>query len=387
MGHPAAVATRWLLACVGLLALIGVIAAIAAAPPGEALSTLGLHSMHLSLGLAAFLAGQALPPERVRKAAPGLLLLVFGVLAAMWLSDGFGSAANGAERWLVFGGFQFQPSALLQCLWPVALASWAAKDPLRLGQGGELAKLMLLFGLLVTPVLLQPDLGSVLILLAVSGITLFFAGAPVAFLRLLVPACVLSLVVAAFLFDHVHSRLEDFLQGEVPYQTLRAEQAFAAGGLEGSGPGAGLLQHGFVPEGDTDFILALIGEEWGFPGTMLVWSLFIAFTLLGVRVARRAASRYGAIVMAAATLTVAVQAALNMAVVTGAVPPKGLPLPFVSRGGSSILALSALLGIALRAALEARPAAAAPTPESPWNVSNALASLPWSSSSASPPSA
>ncbi|TAH35030.1 MAG: hypothetical protein EYC70_14675 [Planctomycetota bacterium] len=383
----AAVPARFLLACILALALIGVVAGIAAAPPGAAVAALGLHSLHLSLGLAAFLAGYAAPSERVRRLAPGLLALVFALLALMLASEGVGRSANGAERWLSIGGFQFQPSALLQCLWPVALAGWAARDPLRLSLGRELAKLMLLFGLLVTPVLLQPDLGSVLILLAVTGIALFFAGAPVQFLRLLVPVCVAALMLAAFLFDHVHSRLEDFLQGEVPYQTLRAEQAFAVGGLEGTGPGAGLLQHGFVPEGDTDFILALIGEEWGFPGTLAVWLLFIAFTVLGVKVASRAESRYGAILMATATLMVAVQAALNMAVVTGAVPPKGLPLPFVSRGGSSILALSALLGIALRAALQRRPVPSSQPAHHPWNASNALVSSPWSSSSESPRSA
>lgn len=381
---------RWLLGIVVALGLIGLLAGLSAAPPGQAWSVLGLQSAHLAIGLAAFLAGWAAPAELARRLAPGLLVLAFVLLAVMLLSEGIGTTANGAERWLAIGGFRFQPSVLLQCLWPVALASWTARDPLRLLQGRELARLMLAFALLMTPVLLQPDLGSVLILLAVTGITLFFAGAPVQFLRILLPAAILALVGAVLLFDHVQSRLEDFIQNRLSYQNYRAEQAFGLGGLEGTGPGAGLLQHGFVPEGDTDFILALIGEEWGFPGTLLVWLLYVAFTVLGVTVARRARSRYGAILMAAATLTVSVQAALNMAVVTGAVPPKGLPLPFVSRGGSSILALSALLGIALRAALERKRHPFAPpssaTCQPSWNVSSALGSSPSSSSSGSLPS-
>lgn len=363
---------RWMLACVAALGVCGLVAGMAAAPPGEAWSALALQASHLALGAAAFLCGWLAPQERVRQLAPGLLALLFVLLVLMLASAGVGASAGGAERWVVLGGFRFEPSALLQCLWPVALSSWAARDPLRLAQGPALARLMLAFGALTAPVLFQPDLGSVLILLAVSGLTLLFAGAPLRLLRLLVPASVAAVAVAALLFEHVPSRLEDFLHGEAPFQTLRAEQALAVGGVTGTGPGAGLFQHGLVPEGDTDFILALIGEEWGLWGTALVWSLYVAFTLLGVRVARRAECRYGAILMASATLTISIQAALNMAVVTGAVPPKGLPLPFVSRGGSSILALSALLGVALRAALHRRPAVpfASESPL-PWNASNA----------------
>jgi cell division protein FtsW (lipid II flippase) len=113
-----------------------------------------------------------------------------------------------------------------------------------------------------------------------------------------------------------------------------------------------------VPESRTHIVMTVIGEEWGLAGSVTVWSLYAAFTVIGFVIARRAATRYGVILMAAATMMVSIQAAYNMAMVTGLVPVKGLPLPFVSRGGSSILALAALLGLALRAAFQPRRAPA-----------------------------
>ena len=376
--HPARAATGGMLLCVIVLALMGLAAGVSAAPPGEAWSRLGLHCLHLSLGLGVFLAALSAPTEWVRRIVPGLLVVVFVVLLLMLVVPGFGTRSHAAVRWIRVGPLSFQPSALLQCLWPAALASWVARDPLRLAQPRELWRLMLGFAVLSAPVLLQPDFGSVLILAVASGMILFFAGAPLSFLRQLVPLLLLALAIAVFLFDHVDARIAAFLQREPGYQAIRAEEAFAIGGLIGKGPGLGVMKNGWVPEGETDYILALIGEEWGLVGTGLVWSLFVTFTLLGVRAARYAECRYGALLIASATLMVSMQAALNMAVVTGAVPPKGLPLPFVSRGGSSILALSALLGLAVRAALERRrdPALAPLSPATPdrvsWNESNAL---------------
>lgn len=365
-------AAHGMLACVAALALIGLAAGVSSAPPGEAWSMLGVRSLHLVLGLSALLAGLSISVEGLRRFVPYGLGLTFLALTAMLISEKVGHQSHSAVRWIQVGSFQLQPSAFLQCLWPVFLASWAARDPLRLTDRRQLIRLMCGFGVLVLPVLLQPDLGSVLILLGVTGITLLFAGAPVQLLRLLVPAAIAVLFVALFLFEHVGERLAWWR--EPSGQAIAAEEAFAVGGLAGMGPGEGVMKYGHVPEGETDYILALIGEEWGLFGTLTLWTLFVVFTLLGVRLARRAERRYGAVLMASATLMISIQAALNMAVVTGAVPPKGLPLPFVSRGGTSILALSALLGLALRAALERRPHSLSSEDLIPWTESNALAS-------------
>jgi len=206
------------------------------------------------------------------------------------------------------------------------------------------------------PVFLQPDLGSVAILMLVSGITLLFAGAPMGFLWSVLGVGGGALLAGFLLFPHVADRLDWWQQPED--QVLRGMEAISAPGLAGRGPGLGVMKYGHVPESRTDFVMTVIGEEWGLIGSVTVWSLYAAFTLFGFAIARRAATRYGIILIAAATTMVSIQAAYNMAMITGLVPVKGLPLPFVSRGGSSILALSALLGFALRAAFQSRRAPA-----------------------------
>ncbi len=379
MGDDLHRATTSLLVVAGLLALAGLCAGVSGAAPGEAWVAAGRHCLHLACGLAVFLAALSIPVEAARRAAPGLVVLVFLVLLGMLVSDALGATAKGAERWVRIAGVSFQPSVLLQCLWPMVLASWAARDPLRLQHPPSLWRLMAGFALLVLPVLLQPDLGSVLILLGVTGITLFFAGAPLRLLRQVVPLSLLALGAASLLFGHVATRVDDWIHGRVPMQVDHALDSLAAGGLAGRGPGAGVFKHGYVPEGGTDFVLALIGEEWGLLGVSGVAGLYFAFTALGVHLARRARTRYGAILMAAATVMVAIQAALNMAVVAGIMPPKGLPLPFISRGGSSLVCLAALLGLAFRAAREPRVVPGTLSdpshlPLPPWSASNAWVS-------------
>lgn len=351
---PAAAATgdprvpgRAMLSCVAALTGIGLVAAVSAAPPGEAGLALGMHCAHLSLGLGAFLVGFLIHPDSVRRYV-GWALGGLALLLLLMLVSGIGHSSHEATRWIRIGGFSFQPSLLYQCLWPVALASWVVRDPLRLNQTPALLKLGGVFFLLMLPVFLQPDLGSVAILMFVTGVTMLFAGAPMRFLWAVVGLGVFALLLAFFLFPHVADRLDWWKQPEE--QVVRGMEAIAAAGPIGRGPGLGVMKHGHVPEGRTDFVLTVIGEEWGLLGTLPVWTLFAAFTLLGFAVAHRAATRYGVILMASATVMVSVQAAYNMAMVFGLVPVKGLPLPFVSRGGSSILALAGLLGLALQAA-------------------------------------
>ncbi len=353
------------------LGLVGLVAGVSAAPPGEAWDKLGLHSLHLALGLGAFLAAYLIPPHRLRILVPGLLVLVFGILVLMLASSSFGIASHSAERWIQLGPLSLQPSAFLQFLWPVALASWAAKDPLRLVQPRELIRMLAVFSVLLLPVVMQPDTGTLLILLFVSAVTLFFAGAPVRYLRILVLGAVVLCGVLFFAFPHVQARMGEFIAG-TGFQVGRAVEAFQMGGIGGMGPGQGLMKHGWVPEGDTDLIFALIGEEWGLFGCLGVWTLFVSFTVFGVMASRRADTRYGAILMAAATVTIALQAAYNMAMVTGAVPIKGLPLPFVSRGGSSMIALAALLGAAVRASLVPRRSRVPVSDLIPWTESSVM---------------
>lgn len=340
-------AGRWMLGCVAALAVVGLVTAVSASPPGEAWVTLGMHAAHLALGVAAFLGAYSLKPDTARRWAPFAAGALFLLLWVMLLTP-LGHESNNARRWMRLGPLSLQPSLFFQLLWPVIASSWVARDPLRLRSIRELSKLAGVFLVCMMPVFLQPDLGSVMILLIVTGMAFLFAGAPRKALLVIVPAMFLAVWIGTLLFPHVSERLNWL--NEESYQVAQGKAAFERGGLLGQGPGQGVMKFGHVPEGETDFVMPLIAEEWGLAGTLTVWTLFCAFTLLGFRTARRARTRYGIVLMATATVMVSFQAAYNLGMVTGLLPVKGLPLPFVSRGGSSVLALAALLGVALRAA-------------------------------------
>jgi len=344
-------AGQGMLACVIALAVAGLITAVSAAPPGEVWMVLARQCAFLGLGVACFLAAFSLSTDASRRFVLPAIVVLFVFLVLMLLT-GLGHTANSATRWVQIGPLTLQPSILFQCFWPIALASWVSRDPLRLHSPKAIAKLGVFFMVMMFPVLMQPDLGSVMILIMVSGFTFFFAGAPIRFLCVLVPVLILFLWLASVFFPHVSSRLSYW--DEPSQQVLRGEEAFLAGGLTGVGPGNGVYGYGFIPESGTDFIYPIVAEEWGLAGSVVIWSLFLAFTLFGFRAARQSESRYGIILMATATLMISFQAAYNMAMVLQLVPVKGLPLPFVSRGGSSIIALSALLGVALKAVYEGR---------------------------------
>ena len=338
-------ATLALFACVGALAVLGLLVAVSSAPPGEAGDVLLRHGSFLAAAGAAFAVGINLNPQHVRNysvhASIALWLLLF-----LMLVTGLGHTANAATRWIQIGPVSLQPSLFLQVLWPILLSSWIAKDPLRVQSVSPIFKMIGLFFVLMLPVLLQPDFGSVVILIMVSGCVMLFAGLPLRVLVVSVPALLIVGMLVVFSFDHVLSRLDSWSEG-VPEQVMRAQDAFRYGGWFGSGPGNGVLKFGYIPESTTDFVLALIADEWGMVGVLMVWSLFTAFTFFGLRVARQSSHRYGILLMGATTVVISFQAAYNMAMVVGALPVKGLPLPFVSRGGSSLMALSLLLGIAI----------------------------------------
>ena len=340
-----------MLACVIALAVAGLVTAVSAAPPGEVWFVLARQCAFLGLGVACFLAAFTLSTEASRRLVRPAIVFLFFFLILM-LTTGLGHTANSATRWVQIGPLTLQPSILFQCFWPIALAAWVSRDPLRLQSPKAITKLGLVFMVMMFPVLMQPDLGSVIILIVVSGFTFLFAGTPLRFLYVLVPILILFMWSASMFFPHVSSRLSYWEQPS--QQVLRGEEAFVAGGLTGVGPGNGVLGFGFIPESGTDFIFPIVAEEWGLIGSVTIWSLFLAFTLFGFRAARQSETRYGIILMATATLMISFQAAYNMAMVLQLVPVKGLPLPFVSRGGSSIIALSALLGVALKAVYEGR---------------------------------
>ncbi|RMG16125.1 MAG: putative lipid II flippase FtsW [Deltaproteobacteria bacterium] len=304
------------------------------------------------LGLVALAACASLPPERLRPLAPTALLFALLALALVFV-PGVGRSAGGATRWVRLGPLGFQPSELAK----PALVLYLAWSLSRKGEQVRQFKAGFLGPVLVagTPILLvlqQPDLGTAVTLAAAVGLLLFVAGVR---LRYLLGAAGAGALAVAWLIYSTPWRMRRIVAFLDPwavrhdegYQVAESLISIGSGGLTGVGLGEGRQKLFFLPEAHTDFIFSIVGEELGLIGTTAVILLFAVFLWRGVRAAFRAEDAFGAFLALGLTFVLGLQAFLNMAVTMGLLPTKGLPLPFVSYGGTSLVLSMAAAGILL----------------------------------------
>ncbi len=305
-----------------------------------------------ALGIVACLVIARVPLERLRAAAGPLLVVTGGLLLIALL---FAKPVANTQRWLALPLVgRFQPSELAKIAVVLFAAHRltgsrdAANHPLRAGWP---------IGVICLLVLLAPDFGTAVFLAAIASMMFLIGGARLGRMLGLVVCVLPLLLIAVSKYPHVRERLR-FFGGEKNYQQLQAEIALGSGGMFGSGLGAGLQKQGYVPAVETDFILANIGEELGFLGVTAIIALFSLVLIHGVRVALAAArqNRFAFHIAAGATFVIVFQAVLNIAVVTGVAPTKGIPLPFLSQGGSNLIVMLVAVGLVVNVArnLEAR---------------------------------
>jgi cell division protein FtsW len=313
------------------------------------------------VGVGLLIVVSRLPLERLRALAPTLvmtaLVLCLGVLLA-------GERINGARRWLTAGPLVFQPSELAK----LALVVWTAaylsrRQPPRTLQelGRPLGILVLVFAGLV---LVEPDLGTALTLLLVVGAILLVSGTR---MRLLASAygIVFGLAaIAAWSSPYRRDRLLTFLDPwkdptGAGLQNVQALISFGSGGIFGRGLGSGLAPLYYLPEAHTDMMFAVVGEELGLVGVTLVLMAFCAFGYAGIRLAIACRDPFAKRLAAGVTALVCGQAAINMAACVGIAPLTGIPLPFVSYGGSSLVVMLVGVGVLLNIARDGGRAAAA----------------------------
>ncbi|MDH5195166.1 MAG: putative lipid II flippase FtsW [Nitrospira sp.] len=281
------------------------------------------------------------------------LLGTMATLLVMALIPSVGTEANGARRWLGVGPVSIQPAEMLKLGVVIYLAAYLTKKEGRIQefQSGLLPALLVV-GVLSGLVLMEPDLGTVVVLGLVTGGLLFVGGARLAHLSTLV-ICAVPIGLALILStDYRRRRLMAFLEpwsdaSDTGFQITQSFLAFGSGGLFGVGLGEGKQKLFFLPEAHTDFVLALIGEELGFVGTGVIILLFVLFMVRGFQIATRARVPFGRYLGIGITTLIGVQALVNACVVTGLVPTKGLTLPFVSYGGSSLVVSLAGVGMLL----------------------------------------
>jgi cell division protein FtsW len=291
------------------------------------------------------------------------LLVLSVVLLILVLLPQFGMEINRARRWLRIPAgpitVSFQPSELAK--WAIILFLAGVCDrfatELKL-YWNRFVPICCVIGLVAGLIVIE-DFGTAAFISLLAFLMLIIAG--VKWWHILTP---LPLAAAAFLAALIRSpsrmqRIIAFLHPEkltdsAAYQANQSLVALGSGGLFGKGLGKGICKYGHLPEDTTDFIFAIIGEELGFIGDAVVILLFIAFVCLGILVILRCQNRFGQLLAGGIVLTIALQAALNIGVVTVVLPTKGIPLPFVSAGGTSMLLSSAAVGVLLNIAKQSR---------------------------------
>jgi cell division protein FtsW len=340
----------------GLVMVFSATSASAAIGEGDPMYFLVKQGLYALAGVTLLLVLSRFDYHRLRPLAP---ILLVGALAACIAVLALGPPINGARRWFLLGPVSLQPSEFAKlaiCLWVAAVL---ARRPVPQTMG-ELMKpvgwVVAIFGALI---LLEPDLGTTIALfLMVAGI-LLVSGAP---LRLLFVSTTLALALgaAAIWFEpYRRERLLSFLDPwqdpeGAGFQSVQAMIGIGSGGITGTGLGQGIQKINFLPEAHTDMIFAVIGEELGLIGATLVAAAFFAFAWAGFRIAMGCADPFGKRLAAGITTLVCGQAAVNLAAVLGIAPLTGIPLPFVSYGGSFLVVLLAAVGILLNIAVNDR---------------------------------
>ncbi len=312
--------------------------------------------LFLFLGLLAFWACFRIPHRKIIALGPILLPLTL-VLLALVLVPSIGKTYNGASRWIRFGGFGLQVSDVAKLSLVIFLAWLMGSKPERAGSFlRRTLPALAAIGATAGMVAIEPDFGTAMFIVAAGCVTAVAAGVRIWHLLPFAAAGAGGMAyMLYFKFGHIRDRIEVFMNPELDplgkgHQVKQSLIALGSGGILGKGVGAGRMKLYFLPENFTDFIYALIGEEWGLIGTLLVLFCFLVILLAGVAIAKRARTLSGYVLALGMTVIICAQAFINVAVVTASVPTKGISLPFVSYGGSSLVCMMAAVGLILNVA-------------------------------------
>jgi cell division protein FtsW len=360
-------ATSILVVCVTALLALGMVMLYSSSMADKG----GTHLLQMqivwcSLGLIGCTVAATMDYRLLKKLAlPLLVLAVF--LLGLVLAPHFGSKVNGARRWFRAGGFQFQPSELAKLALIIAVAWYGDHYQRKLGDFKRgLVMPALLVGSVLGLIFVEPDRGTTILMAAVSAGMLFIAGAR---WKYIVPPVVVGIAGLAFslLYDPMRTKRifawlhTDEHKMDTGYQAYQAMLALGAGGWTGLGLGNSREKLGFLPEHNTDFIFSIIGEELGLIATLLVVAAFVVLVICGMYISSHASDNFGLLLGSGLTFLIGLQAFINIGVVTSALPNKGLPLPFISYGGSNLLMMLTSVGLLLSIARRARVASSAAT--------------------------
>jgi cell division protein FtsW len=351
---------HWMLGALGILIFMGVALSFASSPAAAARIGLDFpfhfavrQTVFALMGAAILVTVSMMSPRGVRRTAFFVYLAAIVIMAALPF---IGHEAKGATRWIHIAGLTLQPSEFMKPAL-IVLVRWLFAE----GQKGEgvpgISIAFGLYGLAVVLLLMEPDVGQTVLITVAFGAAFWMAGVPMSWVMGLAGVAIAGLMSTYFLFDHVHARVQKFLSPEQAdtHQISRASEAIAAGGLIGRGPGEGVMKR-HVPDLHTDFIYSVAAEEYGLILSLILIGLFALVAVRGLYKAMKLSDPFEQVAAAGLFVLVGQQAFINIAVNLNMIPTKGMTLPFISYGGSSMLAMGLTLGMGL-ALIRKRPGA------------------------------
>jgi len=350
-----------LILAVAVLNIIGLVMVLSASSV-ESLDSKGnpwwffeRQMMWTALGVVAFFLASRFDHRRWRRLAPLLLAVAFLLLTVV-LIPGVGIYVDGARRWLGSGQFRLQPSEIAKFALLVFCADVLARRQHEVADWRRaLRPIVSVLGAVALLMMLEPDLASFMVIAVTVSAMLVVGGIRARHLAALAAAGVFMITMFSFVVPWRRARMFSFFSGgqdahAAGYQVTQSLIALVRGGWTGVGLGAGRAKWNFLPAAHTDFIFAVIGEELGVLGCALVVGLFVLIAVIGFRTAHRAPDRFGTVLAVGATAWIVGQAVLNLGAVVGVLPVTGVPLPFVSFGGTALVSTMVAAGVLVNVA-------------------------------------
>jgi cell division protein FtsW len=308
------------------------------------------HVFTILIGLCFMFFAYTVKPSLLRKISIPLLVFSFILLLLVFL-PGIGVQVNGARRWIRLWPSTFQPSEFVKLSMVIFLARYLSSPAFKIEGFGSFFKPIAVMAVFQVVMLMQPDFGAAMSLAFLTIAMLFLSGTRLRYiisLSLLALPILFVLLRTPYRFRRITSFLDPWKdpQGN-GFQLVQSFIAFGSGGMTGVGIGSSKQKLSYLPESHTDFIFSIIGEEFGFVGVSIIIALFVVIFVRGFSIATKTKDRFTYYLAVGLSLMISLQALVNFAVATGLVPTKGLPLPFISYGGSSLLINMAAVGILL----------------------------------------
>ncbi|MEW5895137.1 MAG: putative lipid II flippase FtsW [Candidatus Omnitrophota bacterium] len=319
---------------------------------GDSLYFLKRHLLFLLIGLVMTLIVMAIDYRDLQKFAKPMMLMGLAMLVLV-LVPGLGKTSFGAQRWFKIGPFFIQPSEFVKIAVLIYTADFLARKQNRiLSFWYGFVPIMTVLGAVSVLIIKQPDLGSTVLIGLVVVVMIFIAGARMRHLGTLMLMALPAFYLFVYRVPYRWRRIITFLDpwkdpSDAGFQLTQSQIAFGNGGIFGVGLGQSVQKLFYLPAAHTDFVLSIVGEELGFTGTLVIVLLFMLLVVQGLRIAKRANDSFGYFLCIGVITMIGIQASLNIGVSTGALPTKGLPLPFISYGGSALITSMIMIGLLL----------------------------------------